>query len=210
MNKFEVYQHSASTGRISGLGMAGDVVMRLCDDIKHENHKVFFDNFFCSIPLIENLKDQGIYGSGTCRANRLKGANQKLKSEMQLKEMCRGACSVVSNNASITVTRWLDSSVIHMVSSCAEQYPEDVANKKERMMMVQKPFSVAFYNQHKRWYIRVFFHFLDVTIVNAWHLYLIAFVARALINNGTLQQSKRGSGTSQPVKRRAVTKVAKV
>ena len=110
-------------------------------------------------------------------------------------------------------------------------------------MMVQKPFSVALYNQHmggvdlvdqclamyphrrrhKRWYIRVFFHFLDVTIVNAWRLYLMsglekmrllhfkACVARALINSGTLQQSKRGrpSGTPPPVKRRAVTKVAR-
>ncbi|KAI4879261.1 hypothetical protein NFI96_020803 [Prochilodus magdalenae] len=44
-------------GHSSGLGMAGDVVMRLCDDIKHKSHKVFFDNFFCSIPLIEALKD---------------------------------------------------------------------------------------------------------------------------------------------------------
>lgn len=87
MHRFEVYQGSASSGRISGLGMAGDVVMHLCDDIKHKNHKVFFDNFFCSIPLIEALKDQGIYGTGTCRTNRLKGANQKLTSEKQLKEM---------------------------------------------------------------------------------------------------------------------------
>lgn len=150
MNRFEVYQGSASSGRISGLGMAGDVVMHLCDDIKHKNHKVFFDNFFCSIPLIEALKDQGIYSTGTCRANRLKGANQKLKNEKQLKEMGRGACCVVRNNANITVTHWLDSSVIHMVSSCAGQSPEDVVSrwvKKEKMMMmVQKPFSVAFYN----------------------------------------------------------------
>ncbi|CAJ1063463.1 piggyBac transposable element-derived protein 2-like [Xyrichtys novacula] len=228
--------------------MAGDVVMRLCDDIKHKNHKVFFDNFFCSIPLIEALKDQGIYGTGTCRANRLKGANQKLKSEKQLKEIGRGACSVVSSNENITVTRWLDSSVIHMVSSCAGQSPEDVAHrwvKKEQMMVrVQKPFSVALYNQHmggvdlvdqclamyphrrrnKRWYIRVFFHFLDVAIVNAWRLYLMsgldkmslllfkASVARALINSGTLQLSRgrgRPSATPPPVKRRAVTKVAR-
>ncbi|XP_062853638.1 piggyBac transposable element-derived protein 2-like [Trichomycterus rosablanca] len=108
--RFEVYQGSANRGHSSGLGMAGDVVMRLCDDIKHKNHKVFFDNFFCSIPLLEALKDMGIYGTGTCRANRVKGASQKLKSEKQLKEEGRGACT----NRNITVTRWLDSSVIHM------------------------------------------------------------------------------------------------
>ena len=65
---------------------------------------------------------------------------------------------------------------------------------KKTMMMVQKQFSVALYNQHmggvelvdqclamyphrrrnKRWYIRVFFRFLDVTIINAWRLYLMS------------------------------------
>ncbi|KAJ0064564.1 hypothetical protein NL108_009768 [Boleophthalmus pectinirostris] len=77
--------------------------------------------------------------------------------------------------------------------------------------------------RNKRWYIRVFFHLLDVSIVNAWCLYLMsglekmklllfkASVARALINSGTLQQSKRGrpSGTPQPVKRTAVTNVVR-
>lgn len=129
MNRFEAYQGSASSGCISELEMAGDQMMRLCDDIKNKNHKVFFDNFFCSIPLIEALKDQGIYGTRTCRAKRLQGVNQKLKSEKQLKEIGRGACSVGSNNANITVTLWLDSLVIHMVLSCAGQSPEDVANR---------------------------------------------------------------------------------
>uniref|UniRef100_A0A3Q3JJB3 PiggyBac transposable element-derived protein domain-containing protein n=1 Tax=Monopterus albus TaxID=43700 RepID=A0A3Q3JJB3_MONAL len=209
MYRFEVYQGSARRDCVSWLGMAGDVVMRLCDDIKHKNHKVFFDNYFCSIPLIEALKDCGIYGTGTCRANRLKGANQKLKSEQQLKEEGRGACSV--------------------------------AKKEKTMLRVQIPFSVALYNQHmggvdlvdqcvamyphrrrnKQWYIRVFFHFLDVTVVNAWRLYLMsglekmnlllfkASVAHALINAGSLQQSRRGrpSATPPPVKRKAVTKV---
>uniref|UniRef100_A0A8C6SAS8 PiggyBac transposable element-derived protein domain-containing protein n=1 Tax=Neogobius melanostomus TaxID=47308 RepID=A0A8C6SAS8_9GOBI len=215
-NRFEVYQGSASSGCISGLGMAGDVVMRLCDDIKHKNHKVFFDNFFCSIPLIEALKDQGIYGTGTCRANRLKGANQKLKSQKQLKEMGRGACSVVSNNANITVTRWLDSSVVHMVSSCAGQSPEDVANrwvkKDKTMMMVQKPFSVALYNQHMGG-VDLVDQCLAMypTDVETRGGTSESSVARALINSGTLQQNKRGRPieTPQPVKRRAVTRVAR-
>ncbi|XP_048106446.1 piggyBac transposable element-derived protein 2 [Alosa alosa] len=244
--RFEVYQGSANRGHSSGLRMAGDVVMRLCDDKKHKNHKVFFDNFFSSIPLLEALKDLGIYGTGTCRANRVKGASQKLKSEKQLTQEGRGACSVVSTNGNITITRWLDSSVIHLASTCAGQSPEDTAKrwlkkKKKKKISVQRPFSVALYNQHmggvdlvdqcvamyphrrrnKRWYIRVFFHFLDVTVVNVWRLYLMsglekmnllifkASVACALINAGSLQQNRRGrpSGTPPPAKRRTVTKV---
>uniref|UniRef100_A0A3Q3J369 PiggyBac transposable element-derived protein domain-containing protein n=1 Tax=Monopterus albus TaxID=43700 RepID=A0A3Q3J369_MONAL len=215
MYRFDVYQGSARRDRVIWLGMAGDVVMRFCDDIKHKNHKVFFDNYFCNISLIEALKDCGIYGTGTCRANRLKGANQKLKSERQLKEEGRGACCVVSDNANISVTRWLDSSVA-------------TERRGQRSLLCCHP--LMLYNQHmggvdlidqcvamyphrcrnKRWYIGVFFHFLDVTMVNAWRLYLMsglekmnllffkASVARALINAGSLQQSRRGRPSATP------------
>uniref|UniRef100_A0A3B1KJ79 PiggyBac transposable element-derived protein domain-containing protein n=1 Tax=Astyanax mexicanus TaxID=7994 RepID=A0A3B1KJ79_ASTMX len=181
----------------------GDVVMRLCQDIQDKNHKVFFDNFFCTIPLLQALEHQGIYGTGTCRSNRLHGAQEKLKKEKQMKQEGRGSVSV-------------------------------------RMLNIQRPFSVKLYNQHmggvdlmdqcvamyphrrrnKRWYIRVFFHFLDVTTVNAWLLYRMsgneakdllhfkASIARALINAGSVKIHTRGrpSATPPPAKRRAVSK----
>uniref|UniRef100_A0A3Q0RRX2 PiggyBac transposable element-derived protein domain-containing protein n=1 Tax=Amphilophus citrinellus TaxID=61819 RepID=A0A3Q0RRX2_AMPCI len=166
-------------GEISQLGMAGDVVMCLCEDIQDKNHKVFFDNFFCTIPLLQELEHQGIYG--TCRINRLHGAQEKLNSEKQLKQRGRGrgSVSVVTNGKNITVTHWLDGSVIHMASSCTGLSPIDVAQrwskKQKQMLNIQRPFSVKLYNQHmggvdlmdqcvamyphrrrnKRWYIRV-------------------------------------------------------
>ncbi|KAM4588720.1 piggyBac transposable element-derived protein 3-like [Odontesthes bonariensis] len=245
MYNFEPYQGSAGgRGEISQLGMAGDVVMRLCEDIQDKNHKVFFDNFFCTIPLLQALEHQGIYSTGTCRSNRLHGAQEKLKREKQIKQEGRGSVSVVTNARNITVTRWLDSSVIHMASSCTGLSPTDVAqrwSKKEKQMLnIQRPFSVKLYNQHmggvdlmdqcvamyphrrrnKRWYIRVFFHFLDVTTVNAWLLYRMsgneakdllhfkASIARALINSGSVKIHTRGrpSATPPPAKRRAVSK----
>lgn len=189
--RFEVYQGLTGRGQISQLGVAGDVVLRLCNDIQHKNHKVFFDNFFSTIPLLMALQHRGIYGTST---NRLHGAQEKLKSEKQLKKEGRGACSAVSNGQNITITCWLDSSVIHMASSCTGKSPIDVAQrwskKEKRMLNIERPYSVKLYNQHmggvdfidqcvamyphrrknKQWYIRVFFHFLDVAIVNAWHL----------------------------------------
>ncbi|KAK0136549.1 PiggyBac transposable element-derived protein 3 [Merluccius polli] len=201
MYNFEPYQGPAGgRGEISQLGMAGDVVMRLCEDIQDKNHKVFFDNFFNTIPLLQALEHQGIYGTGMCRSNRLHGAQEKLKNVAQ---------------------RW--------------------SKKEKRMINVQRPFSVKLYNQHmggvdvmdqciamyphrrknKRWYIKVFFHFLDVTIVNAWRLYRLsgneakdllhfkASTARALINAGSLKIRTRGrpSATPPPAKRRAMSKV---
>lgn len=79
-----------------------------CSDVPLWWHKArkpqcvfFFDKFFCSIPLIEALTDCGIYGTGTCRAKRPKGANQKLKSKKQLTEEGWGVFSVVSDNATV-------------------------------------------------------------------------------------------------------------
>ncbi|KAK1894358.1 PiggyBac transposable element-derived protein 3 [Dissostichus eleginoides] len=132
--------------------MAADVVIRLCDDIQQKNHKVFFDNFFTTIPLLLVLKSQGICGTGTCRRNRLHGAQLKLKSEKQLKKEGRGACSVVTNAQNLSITRSLDSSVIHMASTCTGQSPSDVAQrwskKEKKMLNIQRPFSVKLYNQH--------------------------------------------------------------
>lgn len=45
-----------------------------------------FWNFFCTIPLHQALRHQGIYGIGTCRRNRLHGAQLKLKSEKQVRK----------------------------------------------------------------------------------------------------------------------------
>ena len=57
---------------------------------------MFLDNFFSTIPLTQALQQQGIYDTGTCRIDRLHGAQLKLKSEKQLITEGRGACSVVS------------------------------------------------------------------------------------------------------------------
>ncbi|CAK6971138.1 piggyBac transposable element-derived protein 3-like%2C partial [Scomber scombrus] len=229
MYNFEPYQGPAGgRGEISQLGMAGDVVMRLCEDIQDKNHKVFSDNFFCTIPLLQALKHQGIHGTGTCRSNRLHGAQEKLKSEKKLKQEGRGSVSVVTSAQNITVTRWLDHSVIHVAFSCTGLSSTDVAQrwskKEKRIINVQRPFSVKLYNQHmggvdvmdqcvatyphrrknKRWYIRVFFHFLDVTLVNPWHLYRLsgneakdllhfkASAAHAFINAGSMKIRSRG------------------
>uniref|UniRef100_A0A3B4D6W9 PiggyBac transposable element-derived protein domain-containing protein n=1 Tax=Pygocentrus nattereri TaxID=42514 RepID=A0A3B4D6W9_PYGNA len=169
MYNFEPYQGPAGgRGEISQLGMAGDVVMCLCQDIQDKNYKVFFDNFFCTIPLLQALENQGIYGTGTCRRS----------------------VSVVTNAQNITVTCWLDSSVIHMASSCNGLSPTDVAqrwSKKEKQMLnIQRPFSMKLYNQHMGG----------------------ASIARALINAGSMKIHTRGRPSATPprAKRKAVSK----
>ncbi|KAL2092932.1 hypothetical protein ACEWY4_010244 [Coilia grayii] len=87
--------------------------------------------------LLKELKKQGIEATGTCRANRLMGAQAKLKDKKTLTEEGRGASSVVTSEGNTTVTRWLDRQVIHVVSKYAGKYPQDVDRwtKKEKKVI---------------------------------------------------------------------------
>ena len=75
-SKFEVYTGKKGNSPEQGLGAR--VVKDLTSDLKGKHHHVYFDNFFTSVKLIEDLRNDGIYGCGTARADR-KGYPQKLK-----------------------------------------------------------------------------------------------------------------------------------
>ncbi|KAL3211465.1 hypothetical protein MRX96_036399 [Rhipicephalus microplus] len=144
--------------------------------------------------LVRQLREDGILFVGTCRANRLQGADKKPKPLNMLKADERGSKSICTP-ADIKVTRWLDNSLGHVVSSYAERQPEGTTkgyNRKERKVMdVTRPYSVELYNQHmggvdlvdsfiaryrnyvrnKRGYLRIFFHLLNAAVVNAWILW---------------------------------------
>lgn len=192
--RFEVYQ-GATGGRSnvsSEIGMAGEVVIRLSKGLERKNYKVYADNLFTSMALVRKLREDGILFVGTCRANRLQGADKKLKPLKELKADGRGSTSICTSADNITVTRWLDNSLVHVVSSYAGRQPEGSTkryNRKERKVMdVTRPYSVELYNKHmggvdlvdsliaryrndvrnKRGYLRIFFHLLNAAVVNAW------------------------------------------
>ena len=83
---FEFYQ-----GKCSGvpedhkdLGLGRSIVMRLVENLpERENFKVYFDNFFTSIPLSIQLKEKGFHALGVLKTNRMPGTILKSKGEMK-------------------------------------------------------------------------------------------------------------------------------
>ena len=83
---FEFYQ-----GKCSGvpedhkdLGLGRSIVMRLVENLpERENFKVYFDNFFTSIPLLIQLKEKGFHALGVLKTNRMPGTILKSKGEMK-------------------------------------------------------------------------------------------------------------------------------
>jgi hypothetical protein len=67
------------------------VVIHLCLGLEKENAKVYLENFFTSIPLIETLVKENIYSVSTMRADRLGDSTDKLVGEKELKQKDQGS-----------------------------------------------------------------------------------------------------------------------
>ena len=81
-SRLEVYTGKQGDRVETGLGSR--VVKSLTADFKGKHHMVFFDNFFTSYTLLEDLLEDGVYGCGTARKDH-RGFPKELKN-LKLKE----------------------------------------------------------------------------------------------------------------------------
>ena len=51
-------------------GLGSRVVKELTAPLQHKFHHVYFDNFFTSVQLLEDLEEVGLYACGTARSDR--------------------------------------------------------------------------------------------------------------------------------------------
>ena len=170
-------------------------VLRLIETLPHHHgFKLFFDNWFCSLQLCLQLKSTGFQVTATVRADRLKGC--PLPAEKELKKKGRGAHSYKTDaNSGITVTKWFDNKCIQLVSTNCNPQSVSVVKRwsraEKKYVNISCPTVVQEYNKNmggvdlsdmlislyrtnikiKRWYLKVFFHCVDISKVNAWLLY---------------------------------------
>ena len=83
-SKFKVYTGKQEAREV---GLGEHVVKTLTRGLEKKNHHVFFDNFFTSVNLLEDLEKDGIYGCGTVRRHR-KGLPSELKNPGLKKRYC--------------------------------------------------------------------------------------------------------------------------
>lgn len=193
---FEVYvgKHPADE-TASGLGMAADVVLRLTASIPQpRNSKLYFDNYFASVPLIEKLQTLGVYAVATLRKNRL--ANCALTDDKKLSKEGRGSYDFrVESGTGICVVKWFDNRCVQLVSSFVGVEPMTTVKRwnsaAKSRVDVPCPAVVTEYNRHmggvdlmdmlielyrtpfktRRWYLKIVMHIVDMCIVNGWLLY---------------------------------------
>lgn len=107
------------------LRISSYVVVRLAQTIpRHRNHKLFFDNWFSSIPLMTYLAKEGIHCLGTIRPNRPKGV--KMTNEKEIKKPGRGVTEekiAVVDGTKLSVVCWFDNKIVTTISTYAGSKP---------------------------------------------------------------------------------------
>lgn len=179
------------------LGASSNVVVRMARGIpRHQNYRLYFDNYFTSLPLLEYLAKEGILSLGTIRRNRIPDCKLPTEKEVMKKE--RGfSAEFVANMDGIDISNviWKDNKVVTLVSSFAGELPKSQVRRydktNKRHVNIDRPYIVGEYNRHmggvdlidsimgrykimlrsKRWQVRMFYHLLDLTMANSWLAY---------------------------------------
>lgn len=192
----DTFRFHTFTEKESSLGFGAQVVIALCKSIKHKPAIIYCDNFFSSPELFYLLREEyGIFGLGTIRTNRIRGAENKLPTEKQMKKKERGNyAEVVCDKNKLAIVKWHDNKVVTFVSSFVAAEPVNTIRRyckdQKRKVDVQCPQVVKEYNKHmggvdladmlialykspfksRRWYLGIFAQMLDISINNAWLL----------------------------------------
>jgi hypothetical protein len=99
------------------VGAAYGVIMKLLRGLEEKGHCIVMDNYFCSIPLFEELVRQGIYATRTVRSNRIR-LPQHLKNTKLWKRCEQGHIEwAMHESRNTSCMMWKDKCPILLIST---------------------------------------------------------------------------------------------
>jgi hypothetical protein len=181
-NDCEVYEGSTGESRETSLSTA--VVLQLAKYIYNKGHHLYFDNYFSSVDLAEELLRNNTYCCGTARSNRKKYPTTLKKVTL---ERGQHKSQLVGN---VQCFVWKDRKNIDFLQTVCDPNTTTTVMRKNKdgtRTAVSCPLAVKLYNENmggvdladckrqvytcsrkaKKWWHRLFYFFLDVGIVNA-------------------------------------------
>lgn len=184
---FDVY--TGKSGDITEKNLGARVVKHLSAPLQNKNYFLYFDNYFTSYPLITYLKSNGIYACGTVNMSRKH--LPKFKDDKLFKQ---GDYDWRIDQFSTSIIKWKDKRMVSLLSNFHN--PRDTENVQRRakdgtVSIIPCPKVLKDYNQNmncvdkldqnkkscqidrksKKWWHRIFFHFLDIAVVNSHIVY---------------------------------------
>ena len=129
--------------RVLANGLGYSVVMELMRPFLNKNHHVYFDNFFSSPKLLQNLLNEGTYACSTVCAGRVglpPSSRRKLKREGEM---------ICEQKGNLVYTKWHDKRDVNILSTNFDSLaPKTVKERRKRNgdVRVEKPACVDLYN----------------------------------------------------------------
>ena len=230
------------------IGASSNVVIRMVRTVpRNRNHRIYFDNWFSSVPLVHHLATQGIHSLGTIRRVRI--PNDSLPREAVLKKKKRGSVFErlgLYRKIPMSTVLWKDNKTVTLISSYVGKLPvakvRRFCRKQRRYLELPCPAIIGEYNRFmggvdlmgshigrgrikmksRKWPCRIFYHYLDLMVINAWLLYkrvirvpmnLQSFrvqVALCLAKIGTLGVSPNKKGRPTAASRKKEKRISSV
>lgn len=233
MLAFKIYQgkEESINPEFSSLGLGERVVLELTKSVWNQYREIYFDNFFSSTKLLQQLKLQKTLACGTVRINR-KGLPKKM---MLDKEMKRGMSDSKFLVDGISFFKWMDNKPVHLISNFHGSEITSVKRKAKdgSAVTVPCPSVVSDYNKYMggvdhadrlralynidrkspKWWHRLFFGLIDIMFVNSYVVYTTLFnkisvleyrrsVVQGLLTNQSLKTKNSPAQKQKNNKRR--------
>lgn len=188
VSQFQVYTGKVGSGE-EGLGYR--VIKDLTRPLVGKYHRVYFDNFFNSIELANSLLQDGIYSCGTMRKNRKNEPKAIINDKTKME---RGTSQWRITKEGLLYVKWMDSKPVLFLSNFHSPNDVQTVSRKNKDGTSQDITCIKIvkdYNKHmgyvdqsdmyislykinrksKKWWHRLFWHFLDLVVVNSYILY---------------------------------------
>lgn len=173
---------------VGGTGHAENVVLNLMQEKLNSGHSLYMNDYYSSVPLAAKLLSSGTYCTSTLDKKR------RYQPEDVKYAHLENGCTIARYSEGIMVAKWKGKRVVSYLST--EHVNDMVTALNERKIENTKPLPIVKYNalmkgadrsdqmqlyyplerMRLRWYKKVFFHFIHMTMMNSYYLFNEAFL----------------------------------
>lgn len=195
----ELYQGAKTGNTRPELGVGASVVLDLISKLPPGSYSFYMDNYFTSLPLLDEIIKLGHDATGTIRANRVEKA--PLKDPKTMKRTIRGSYNQCTDTLSnITLVRYNDNNIVTVASTQSGVEPIGKVKRysEKQKKDIDQPRCIINYNKYmggvdrldqnvgcyrisirlKRWYWQLLMFPINVCVNNAFQLYRLSPVAQ--------------------------------
>ena len=193
---FNVYIGKAAGQNTSANGLGYDVVMKLIRPYMNQGYHLFVDNFYSSLTLFKDLFAQGVLATGTIVETRRDFPAGLKNSKEWAKGQERGSMRWIRDPPCLAL-QWIDNKVVSVLTTIDNANDHKQVNRKRKTAgvwstkVVSQPIAISNYNKYMnavdrsdqilatnnvlrkcmRWWKTVFFHLIDIAVVNSFLLF---------------------------------------